>query len=305
MHDKMQKRGGRCGPCPANGEQPSGQTGMGEGPTGASFRPGCRSGSFRQHGGHPWLEAMMKGWTGLEEFNAAAHQAAKDAAEAHFKGANQTSPGKDSEGPKSGASNQGEGGSATFDDLIRNTLGSPSSAEFLKNLGQVVASALDPLGVDVKVVVETPAEEEKKSDPQKDDEPLPSKAAADESLSTRNDKNEDESDWTVVDKSSEVRSREVPIQLSNPALYPELPPKEETPKAASAPVLEEKVEPEKQKPSAPVASHPDPRIQVALQAMMNMGFTDDGGWLTQLLETKQGDIGKVLDVIQPVNTTRH
>nr|ACO12440.1 Sequestosome-1 [Lepeophtheirus salmonis] len=45
-------------------------------------------------------------------------------------------------------------------------------------------------------------------------------------------------------------------------------------------------------------THDDPRVDVARQAMLNMGFTDDGGWLTKLLETKGGDIGLTLDVIQ-------
>merc|ERR1712211_119352 len=44
----------------------------------------------------------------------------------------------------------------------------------------------------------------------------------------------------------------------------------------------------------------DPKIQVALRAMMNMGYTNEGGWLTMLLQYKDGDIGKVLDIIQPV-----
>jgi sequestosome 1 len=54
-----------------------------------------------------------------------------------------------------------------------------------------------------------------------------------------------------------------------------------------------------------VANHPNPRIQTALQAMMNMGFSDDGGWLTHLLETKDGDIGRVLDAVQPAHAARH
>merc|ERR1711874_431257 len=85
---------------------------------------------------------------------------------------------------------------------------------------------------------------------------------------------DDEEDWTVVTDKKEAGAA---------GLYPSL---TENPPADI--------------PSAPVASHPDPKIQVALQAMMNMGFSNEGGWLSSLLEAKNGDIGKVLDILQPV-----
>jgi len=41
------------------------------------------------------------------------------------------------------------------------------------------------------------------------------------------------------------------------------------------------------------------KVEAALKTMKSMGFSDDGGWLSNLLKAKSGDVGKVLDTIQP------
>merc|ERR1712241_581245 len=72
-----------------------------------------------------------------------------------------------------------------------------------------------------------------------------------ESFKKANTPSDDEEDWTVVS------DKKVAEDSTPESLYPNL---TETPSAPPS-----------------TASHPDPRIQVALQAMMNMGFTNDGG----------------------------
>ena len=51
------------------------------------------------------------------------------------------------------------------------------------------------------------------------------------------------------------------------------------------------------------ASAPPPvskeALEHALVQMQGMGFDNEGGWLSRLLEAKGADIGRVLDAIQP------
>jgi len=41
----------------------------------------------------------------------------------------------------------------------------------------------------------------------------------------------------------------------------------------------------------------DPRIETAVEQMMSMGYSNEGGWLTHLLIAHHGDIGRALDAI--------
>merc|ERR1719273_1560829 len=163
------------------------------------------------------------------------------------------------------------------------------SEDYLQNVGSFVAAALDPLGIDVKIDIETPEgrkschvsrqastasasastsagqeqDKEKKEEKEKEKEEEKEEEKEKEEVVINEEKqdasepakkaatpSDDEEDWTVVTDKKEAGAA---------GLYPSL---TENPPADI--------------PTAPVASHPDPKIQVALQAMMNMGFSNEG-----------------------------
>merc|ERR1712192_301252 len=200
-----------------------------------------------------------------------------------------------------------------------------SGEEYLQRVGDFVAAALDPLGIDVQGGVETSggqrttvkptAKQPSEAEEKKQDEAAAETEEAAKEMSTspakeRSASLSDDEEWTVLaDKKPDNDAVEIPIQVLDKEVapvYPTLPPTEGTTTSTTS---TETATTQDQgaaaaaaasAPPASIAVHPDPRIQVALQAMMNMGFSNEGGWLANLLEAKNGDIGKVLDILQHV-----
>merc|ERR1711872_1007058 len=336
--EKSRSRHGREQADPA-----AGQSGTGAVPPPPFGFPGRGRGMFRGRGMHgfggmrgmggmrgcsgvgawagPAFDAMMRGWMGEQPMgnqqnqqesnnstnHTSEHQQAHEAAFEAAQEAHEQAHNAANEAAAAAAAAQ-EAHNAAFQEFSTMT----GNADYLKNVGSFVAAALDPLGIDVQVDIETP---EGVRDTVKSSTRTASSSSSSSSSSTTSsvveqeetgDKKDlvekvkepetakpkpeskpqsDDEEWTVVeDKKDDQNTVEIPIKIiqkeKKEQIYPSLP--EE---ATATPTT---------------SSHPDPKIQVALQAMMNMGFSNEGGWLTSLLEAKNGDIGKVLDILQPV-----
>ncbi|KAK2492520.1 hypothetical protein MC885_010873 [Smutsia gigantea] len=212
-----------------------------------------------------------------------------------------------------------------------------ASVNFLKNVGESVAAALSPLGIEVDIDVEhggkrsrlTPISpgssgtEDKcssqpsscSSDPSKpegDMEDTTQRLAEQEQMESDNCSGGDD-DWTHL-SSKEVdpstgelqslqmpesegpgsldASQEGPTGLKEAALYPHLPPGKWL-QAVPCFYLSPPDTPDRK-----LGVEADPQLIESLSQMLSMGFSDEGGWLTRLLQTKNYDIGAALDTIQ-------
>ncbi|XP_029368624.1 sequestosome-1 isoform X3 [Echeneis naucrates] len=170
---------------------------------------------------------------------------------------------------------------------------SQANVDFLKNIGEGVAAMLSPLGIDVDIDVEHGGQRTKVAPPCQtgaaegdlEIDGGSKESVASEGLKVSRDSDEE---WThlssrEVDPSTgELQSlqpgtqgqgpplggNQGPTGLREAALYPHLP------------------------------QEADPRLVESLSLMLSMGFTDEGGWLTRLLQAKNFDIGAALDTIQ-------
>merc|ERR1712110_1395052 len=89
-------------------------------------------------------------------------------------------------------------------------------------------------------------------------------------------------DWTVLDNTSTAS----PSPNKSKSATPE-------PETRGAEAIYPKLD------NVPDLSGLDRKIKIALEAMENMGFTNEHGWLSNLLVKYDGDIGKVLDLLAP------
>ncbi|KAM4554834.1 sequestosome-1 isoform 2-T2 [Odontesthes bonariensis] len=194
---------------------------------------------------------------------------------------------------------------------------SQASVDFLKNIGEGVAAMLSPLGIDVDIDVEHEGQKTKVTPPaqggaeeggggreggaspgskasrdsdeewthlsSKEVDPstgeLQSLQPGDQDQDQDKDKDRDKDQdrdmgppsggqQGAQDQGPPSGGQQGPTGLREAALYPHLPPEA------------------------------DPRLVESLALMLSMGFTDEGGWLTRLLQAKNFDIGAALDAIQ-------
>jgi hypothetical protein len=166
----------------------------------------------------------------------------------------------------------------------------------LNNLGEVIKALLGSFGVNVDVSTKTESDESDKKSPQ-EEEPMDSENSS-KPKASENKENSEDSNQT--EEHQKTDSAEKPAETGGAI-----------PKTRSIPVLTENdgeskspysaLEKEVQEALEETVMPLSPKIKVALQAIENMGFSNDASCLSDLLMKYDGDIGKVLDLINKRN----
>ncbi|EMP24684.1 Sequestosome-1, partial [Chelonia mydas] len=169
---------------------------------------------------------------------------------------------------------------------------------FLKNVGESVAAMLSPLGIEVDIDVEHGGQKSKVTPP------CPSSQKSDSepggSATSQNGQPKPEgSKESVTEKEDSITEQMQEMVIEPPSTHMEdsnFLSQEQGESSSSAGGDEDwthlsskEVDP---------STEADPRLIESLSQMLSMGFSDDGGWLTRLLQAKKCDIGAALDTIQ-------
>ncbi|XP_043840197.1 sequestosome-1 isoform X6 [Dromiciops gliroides] len=164
---------------------------------------------------------------------------------------------------------------------------------FLQNIGESVAAALSPLGIDVDIDVEHGGKRSKVtppvSQPNSEEESLqPSNPSSSQSPT---DPQSSEMEVAALSEQMEKVIVESSMQVDENS------PSQEQTEAGNCSGGDDDWTHLSSKEVDP-STEADPCLIESLSQMLSMGFSDEGGWLTRLLQTKNYDIGAALDAIQ-------
>uniref|UniRef100_A0A803WGV2 Sequestosome 1 n=1 Tax=Ficedula albicollis TaxID=59894 RepID=A0A803WGV2_FICAL len=186
---------------------------------------------------------------------------------------------------------------------------------FLKNVGESVAAFLSPLGIEVDIDVEHGGQRSKVTPTSANQEKTSAEAtssAPTQNVQTKADWNNTESAAQVDIIAEQIQDMvvdPVPTQMEDGSLHSQEHSELQSlqmPDTDGPSPLDVPRDPPQPGPTGlrEAALYPhlppeaDPRLIESLSQMLSMGFSDEGGWLTRLLQTKNCDIGAALDAIQ-------